>query len=192
VDELRSATAALRSTRAELRWASPDKWHLTLAFLGEVGDPARADLSTRLGRTAARHPPMRLALHGAGRGRGRGAALPAPPHPGPCEWRHRPAPRRRRAHRLHRPDVDRDRAAPRAQPPRRRAGRHRPARAAPDVAAHRKLITPRSGRHPLRAFGGPSIRRPGAGRERGRPKRRSSGGAEWPARGRVPSRRAAR
>jgi len=67
VDELRSATAALRSTRAELRWASPDKWHLTLALLGEVGDPARADLSTRLGRTAARHPPMRLALHGAGR-----------------------------------------------------------------------------------------------------------------------------
>ncbi|GAA5139043.1 RNA 2',3'-cyclic phosphodiesterase [Pseudonocardia adelaidensis] len=67
LDELRSDTAAQRSARPELRWARPDQWHLTLAFLGDVGDAARADLSTRLGRTAARHPPMRLALHGAGR-----------------------------------------------------------------------------------------------------------------------------
>jgi 2'-5' RNA ligase len=67
VDELHAATAATRSAHPRLRWALPDQWHLTLAFLGEVGDEARADLSARLGRTAARHPPMRLALHGAGR-----------------------------------------------------------------------------------------------------------------------------
>jgi RNA 2',3'-cyclic 3'-phosphodiesterase len=67
VDELRSATAAARSAYPQLRWTRPDQWHLTLAFLGEVGDAARADLTARLGRTAARHQPMRLALHGAGR-----------------------------------------------------------------------------------------------------------------------------
>jgi 2'-5' RNA ligase len=67
LDELRAATAAMRSAHPELRWSLPAQWHLTLAFLGEVGDEARADLSARLGRTAARHPPMRLALQGAGR-----------------------------------------------------------------------------------------------------------------------------
>jgi 2'-5' RNA ligase len=67
LDELSAATAALRSAGPELRWTRPDQWHLTLAFLGEVGDGARADLAARLGRTASRHPPIRLALHGAGR-----------------------------------------------------------------------------------------------------------------------------
>jgi RNA 2',3'-cyclic 3'-phosphodiesterase len=67
LDELSSATAVVRSARPELRWTRPDQWHLTLAFLGEVDDPTRADLSVRLGRAAAGHPPMRLALHGAGR-----------------------------------------------------------------------------------------------------------------------------
>ena len=67
LDELRSATAAMRSAHPELRWTRPDQWHLTLAFLGDVGDETRADLAPRLGRAAARHPPMRLALRGAGR-----------------------------------------------------------------------------------------------------------------------------
>jgi 2'-5' RNA ligase len=67
LDELRAATEAMRSAHPQLRWSLPTQWHLTLAFLGEVGDEARTDLSARLDRTAARHPPMRLALHGAGR-----------------------------------------------------------------------------------------------------------------------------
>jgi 2'-5' RNA ligase len=67
LDELRSATAAMRSARPELRWTRLEQWHLTLAFLGEVDDETRADLSVRLGRTAARHPTMRLALREAGR-----------------------------------------------------------------------------------------------------------------------------
>jgi RNA 2',3'-cyclic 3'-phosphodiesterase len=67
LDELSSATAAMRSACPELRWTRPDQWHLTLAFLGEVDDDARTDLAARLGRTATRHPPMRLALQGAGR-----------------------------------------------------------------------------------------------------------------------------
>jgi RNA 2',3'-cyclic 3'-phosphodiesterase len=67
IDELHSATARLHSPRSELRWTRPEQWHLTLVFLGEVDDAARADLTVRLGRTAARHPPVRLALLGAGR-----------------------------------------------------------------------------------------------------------------------------
>jgi 2'-5' RNA ligase len=67
LDELRSATAEMRSARSELRWTRPDQWHLTLAFLGEVDDAARADLTVRLSRVAPRHPPPRLALTGAGR-----------------------------------------------------------------------------------------------------------------------------
>lgn len=67
LDELSSATAAVRSARPELRWTRPDQWHLTLAFLGEVDDQACSDLSVRLGRAASRHPTMDLALHGAGR-----------------------------------------------------------------------------------------------------------------------------
>ena len=67
VDELCSATAGLRSTHSELRWTRPDQWHLTLAFLGEVDDDARTDLTIRLGRVAPRHPPVQLALSGAGR-----------------------------------------------------------------------------------------------------------------------------
>jgi 2'-5' RNA ligase len=67
IDELWSAAAELRSTRPELRWTRPEQWHLTLAFLGEVGDPARIEVMERLGRAAARHPPLALALSGAGR-----------------------------------------------------------------------------------------------------------------------------
>jgi 2'-5' RNA ligase len=67
LDELSSATAAMRSAHPELRWTRPDQWHLTLAFLGGVDDQARSDLSTRLGRAAIQHPAMKLALHGAGR-----------------------------------------------------------------------------------------------------------------------------
>jgi RNA 2',3'-cyclic 3'-phosphodiesterase len=66
-EQLQSATAGMRSARPDLRWTRPDQWHLTLAFLGEVGDEARADLTGRLGRVAGRHPPLQLALHGAGR-----------------------------------------------------------------------------------------------------------------------------
>jgi RNA 2',3'-cyclic 3'-phosphodiesterase len=67
VEELWTAAAGPRSTCPDLRWTRPEKWHLTLAFLGEVDDRARLDLAARLGRAATRHPPLRLALHGAGR-----------------------------------------------------------------------------------------------------------------------------
>lgn len=46
VEELRVSTAALRAALPEpapvLRWTRPEQWHLTLVFLGEVGDDSAA------------------------------------------------------------------------------------------------------------------------------------------------------
>lgn len=71
VDALRTAIAGLRELApelaAQLRWTRPEQWHLTLAFLGEVGDEVVGELARRLDRAAARCPPLSLALGGAGR-----------------------------------------------------------------------------------------------------------------------------
>jgi RNA 2',3'-cyclic 3'-phosphodiesterase len=67
VAQLWSAAAGVRAAQPGLRWTAPEQWHLTLAFLGEVDDGPRQDLTERLGRAAARHGPMTLALRGAGR-----------------------------------------------------------------------------------------------------------------------------
>jgi 2'-5' RNA ligase len=66
-EELRVATEPLRAKHPVLRWTLPEQWHLTLAFLGEVDDRARADLAERLARAASRAAPLSLALGGAGR-----------------------------------------------------------------------------------------------------------------------------
>jgi 2'-5' RNA ligase len=50
-----------------LRWAPVSQWHVTLTFLGEVGDAGRRELERRLARAAARHRPLRLQVAGAGR-----------------------------------------------------------------------------------------------------------------------------
>ena len=42
----------LRIATPDLRWADRESWHLTLAFLGEVGEHVLPDLSTRLQRAA--------------------------------------------------------------------------------------------------------------------------------------------
>lgn len=70
VEELRSATAglaALAVSAAGLRWTRPEQWHVTLVFLGEVGDDTVSELTRRLRRAAARHSPLSLAFGGAGR-----------------------------------------------------------------------------------------------------------------------------
>src|SRR5258707_14478948 len=69
--ELDAAAAALRADWPGLRWAGLDKWHVTLAFLGEVADERLADLQTRLARAARRHHALRLRI-------GRGGAVPSP------------------------------------------------------------------------------------------------------------------
>jgi RNA 2',3'-cyclic 3'-phosphodiesterase len=65
-DELDGAVAPLRQSWPALRWTGRDAWHLTLAFLGEVTEPASTRLVPRLGRAAARHPRLSLSLGGAG------------------------------------------------------------------------------------------------------------------------------
>lgn len=54
-----------------LRWARPDTWHLTLAFLGELADKRVPDLDRRLHRAASRHAACEVALTGSGRFDGR-------------------------------------------------------------------------------------------------------------------------
>src|SRR5262249_13337683 len=64
---LRIVTASLREGAPQLRWTPPEQWHVTLVFLGEVGETVIDELTRRLGRAAARHPPLSLALGGGGR-----------------------------------------------------------------------------------------------------------------------------
>ena len=71
VEELRVSMAALRAELPEpapvLRWTHPEQWHLTLAFLGGVGEDSLDELTRRLGRAAARHQPLSLSFGGGGR-----------------------------------------------------------------------------------------------------------------------------
>jgi 2'-5' RNA ligase len=64
--ELDAAVAPLRAERPDLRWASIDRWHVTLAFLGEVAEPALDELRERLERAARRHEAMRLRIDRGG------------------------------------------------------------------------------------------------------------------------------
>ena len=50
----------------DIRWASDEHWHLTLAFLGEVPDWKTEELEERLERAAKRQQPFALQLAGAG------------------------------------------------------------------------------------------------------------------------------
>ncbi len=50
----------------DLRWAAPENWHITLAFLGDVPERRTEDLEERLERAANKRPPMRLRMGGGG------------------------------------------------------------------------------------------------------------------------------
>jgi 2'-5' RNA ligase len=67
VEELSAITVALRELTPDLRWTRPEQWHVTLAFLGEVGEHIVDELARRLNRAAARHPPLSLSFGGGGR-----------------------------------------------------------------------------------------------------------------------------
>ncbi len=72
---------AEHAAHRDLRWTGPEDWHVTLAFLGDVPDPAATGqtpalapaLAPALQRAAAGHRPFPLALAGAG-------AFPAASH----------------------------------------------------------------------------------------------------------------
>lgn len=49
-----------------ITWTVRAQWHISLAFLGEVGEATVPDLKRRLARAAARHAPMELCVQGAG------------------------------------------------------------------------------------------------------------------------------
>jgi len=64
--EVEAAVAPLRTQWPDLRWSSQDKWHVTLAFLGEVAESKMDELAVRLARAAGRHPALKLAIGRAG------------------------------------------------------------------------------------------------------------------------------
>lgn len=63
---LSNVVAPLRESGGAYRWTTPEQWHVTLAFFGEVADDTRLELERRLARAAARHQPVTLALAGGG------------------------------------------------------------------------------------------------------------------------------
>lgn len=67
--DLATVAAELRErpdATGNVRWSSDTQWHLTLAFLGAVGEDRLPELSRRLTRAASRHGPVRLWLSGGG------------------------------------------------------------------------------------------------------------------------------
>ena len=66
LDQLESGVEPFRAAWPALRWTGRQTWHVTLAFLGEVGEDAAAALRPRLARAAGRHPSLSLSFSGAG------------------------------------------------------------------------------------------------------------------------------
>lgn len=64
---LAAAVTALHGTPGEPRWSAPERWHLTLLFLGAVPADLVPDVVTALGPVAGSVPPLRLRLAGGGR-----------------------------------------------------------------------------------------------------------------------------
>ena len=66
LDDLEAACTPLRAGAAELRWTGRELRHITLAFLGEVGEDRLPALLPRLSRAARRHPAFGLSIAGGG------------------------------------------------------------------------------------------------------------------------------
>lgn len=65
--DLDRALGPLRGAAGEPRWIPPERWHLTLVFLGTVGSERVPPLVAALGRAVTGTPPLRLRLAGGGR-----------------------------------------------------------------------------------------------------------------------------
>jgi 2'-5' RNA ligase len=64
IDQLRAASARLRSTGDGLRWTAPESWHVTLQFLGNTGPEQYECVATRL--RALHAPPVPVCLEELG------------------------------------------------------------------------------------------------------------------------------
>ena len=68
LDDLAEVVGPVRAgAPPSLRWTPRERWHLTLAFYGEVDDARAGELAERLARAASRHRAPVLSLAGAGR-----------------------------------------------------------------------------------------------------------------------------
>jgi RNA 2',3'-cyclic 3'-phosphodiesterase len=67
VDHAAAAVNAVRPLASGLRWVPAERWHLTLAFYGEVPDDEVDRVVARTGRRLEDAVEMGLALTGAGR-----------------------------------------------------------------------------------------------------------------------------
>lgn len=70
-----AAVERVRPLAPGLRWVPPERWHLTLAFYGEVPDDEVDRVVVRTGRRLDGAVQLRLALTGAGRFGGRAVWL---------------------------------------------------------------------------------------------------------------------
>jgi 2'-5' RNA ligase len=66
LQELLAVVAPLRAAHAGLAWSDPADWHCTLAFLGEVPDKRRTDLSEELAHAASGAGRFDLRIAGSG------------------------------------------------------------------------------------------------------------------------------
>ena len=64
--EVERAVQGRRDEWPHLRWVSPELWHVTLAFLGNVDEELLPGLRTLLARTAAGHEAREVSFAGAG------------------------------------------------------------------------------------------------------------------------------
>lgn len=71
VDHLELAVQPVRAAHGELQWVPSDRWHLTLAFYGEVADSGVARLQRRIARAAQRSTALDLRFVAAGHFGGR-------------------------------------------------------------------------------------------------------------------------
>lgn len=62
---LDDALAPVRTAHRRLAWVRRERWHLTLAFVGEVGGETASEVDAAAHEAAARHAPLSLALDGA-------------------------------------------------------------------------------------------------------------------------------
>jgi 2'-5' RNA ligase len=60
IDELRTASARLRSSADGLRWTAPESWHVTLQFLGNTSPDQLACIVPRLRALQSPHVPVCL------------------------------------------------------------------------------------------------------------------------------------